>query len=1021
MGNAAPLAGRKLVLSKTGRPVFLYDVKGTAGRTFAEKLEPLDRKHASFVSVGGQSYRLPPTWEGKTKASAEGNPAMADGKPVWRLDQVWPPQPETAANYRPMVWRDGWWVPAANSFGDQPKAEMKDRGVRLEFRAKHGDPPAERICGLVFIVPRDGVYEVKGSAELNLWDGSVPVRLTFLHKTADAAKELASLKLEKGKRVPLAGVTAAAKAGDEMVLLPRPDGAFTGGDVTLRDVEVAFAPGGPATAPKSQPGQGAEPKPAPAAEPKSGTVAPAAEAGLPPDDAYCRVDAAGHLSTGGERVRFWGAIGSFPDKRETIKGDPYFRQREAVRRVKKVGFNMIRIWHLEFDDKAKKGELSVTDVSDFFMAECGKQGVRLWAAGFGGGAIYEDQVEAAARIVDDPATAAAWVATVKGMCKKDWWTKQRKAMSLLTQAVAWDPRLEAIAIAQMREKAQHVNLHTGRRHADDPTIAVWELTNEQWWMSNMMGGQWQQLPAFFRKSLLERWTEFLRKKYGTQTALVKAWGFVFPGEDLSQGTVLLAPMAKAMKAVELNDTNPAALATFRTIAAPIGRDDCTVARGNDVIEFLLGLIISHKERWARQLKTWGKSCRLSPVLLDTGIGQSIQAQYMQMHGDAVAHASYMEGLELDKFVTTHKRWPFYSGLDTPQQMCKDVPWLEHNRPVGKPFLCYETQFGSPSKYRAEWPVRVAALGSVQDWDAACYHYWSFGQYDFTKDLPYHGALAQPGPGAYQYDYTSDELEQATMRAAGAVFRNRLVAPAPKPTLFTFGRPALLDPRSMDYAGDYGRTGLMDMMTTTYVNGMRLAIDPNQKEFLKTEGAVTRFNGFERPCPLKPSPQVEYDYQRGHVMFDAPGAAGYTGFLGQYGADTVKFANGVELRDVTHADPPATPYPSGAERFTSFTLASEDGRPLAECRRAVLVLVASSFNTGLSIKPKAGGGHDINWGREPVLVTRVGATLVAKPITGMKYRMIDFNERLLAEGTVAADGTLKIPADKPVWVTELERP
>ena len=124
MGNAAPLAGRKLVLSKTGRPVFLYDAKGTAGRTFAEKLEPLDRKHASFVSVGGQSYRLPPTWEGKTKASTEGNPAMADGKPVWRLDQVWPPQPETEANYRPMVWRGGWWVPTANSFGDQPKAEM---------------------------------------------------------------------------------------------------------------------------------------------------------------------------------------------------------------------------------------------------------------------------------------------------------------------------------------------------------------------------------------------------------------------------------------------------------------------------------------------------------------------------------------------------------------------------------------------------------------------------------------------------------------------------------------------------------------------------------------------------------------------------------------------------------------------------------------------------------------------------------------------------------------------------------
>jgi hypothetical protein len=40
---------------------------------------------------------------------------------------------------------------------------------------------------------------------------------------------------------------------------------------------------------------------------------------------------------------------------------------------------------------------------------------------------------------------------------------------------------------------------------------------------------------------------------------------------------------------------------------------------------------------------------------------------------------------------------------------------------------------------------------------------------------------------------------------------------------------------------------------------------------------------------------------------------------------------------------------------------------------------------------------------------------------MRFRMIDFNERVLAEGTVGTDGVLRIPADKPVWVTELTRP
>ena len=164
-------------------------------------------------------------------------------------------------------------------------------------------------------------------------------------------------------------------------------------------------------------------------------VAGAAET-LPPDSAYCRVDGEGHLSIGGKRVRFWGAIGAFPGKRETIQGDPYYRQREAIRRAKRVGFNLFRIWHLEFDDAAKKGGLSPTDVSDFFIAECGRQDVRLWAAGFGGGALYEDDVESSAKAAGDPATAADWTAAVKGMCRKEWWSKNRKAVSLLTPAVA---------------------------------------------------------------------------------------------------------------------------------------------------------------------------------------------------------------------------------------------------------------------------------------------------------------------------------------------------------------------------------------------------------------------------------------------------------------------------------------------------------------------------------------------------------------------------------------------------------
>jgi len=728
----------------------------------------------------------------------------------------------------------------------------------------------------------------------------------------------------------------------------------------------------------------------------------------------------GHLTQGDKPIRFWGAIGSFPDRQETIKGDPYYRQRAAIRRAKMVGFNMFRLWSIGSDDKTKKGDLSGTDVSDFFIAECGRQGVHIWGAGYGSGELYDNEVEAAAKQVPDEIPEKEWIEAVKGMCKIEWWSNNQKGFQLLNIATAWDPRLEAVSKSKVKAKAQHINVHTGMRNSDDPTFAVWELTNEQWWMSRMLGGQWQELPAPLRKSLINKWNRFIDKKYHTNTEIQRAWGFLFPGEDLASGTILLAPMGRSLKAVELNDTNPAAIAAFKSIETPIGRDQSTTARANDVIEFFLEILLSHKQRMGAELKTWGKSCQLSPLIYDTGIGESIQVQYMQLQADAVSHASYMEGIQESRISKSHKRYPFYSRLDQQPNLSNDVTWLEHNRPVNKPFLCYETQFGSPSKYRAEWPVLISALGSIQDWDAACYHYWTSEKYDYKSATPFTGPLSFPANGAYQYDYTHDEVEQATMRAAGAVFRNKLVAPAINPTVFSWGKPALLDPKSMDYAGSYGPTGLHDMATTTYVNGVRIAIDPTQSEYLKTTGPVTRFNGFERPTPLRPSKNVVYDAQRAYVQIDAPGVAGYTGFLGEYGSNVVQFANGVVLRDVIHLSPAGTPYPAGKEKFTSFTLASEDGNSLASCKKAVIALVSSSFNTGLKMTPKANGETDFQWGDVPVLVTRVGATIIAKPIAGMRYRMIDFNEKVLFEGVIPASGELKVSAKQPVWIIELSR-
>ena len=240
MGNAAPLQGNKLVLSKTGRPVFIYTADKTSGATFNTKLAPLDRKNASFVSAS--SFGLPPAWEGSKAETSDGNPAQANNKPIWQLNQIWPPDPTKNQNYRPLIWRNGWWVTKSDDSGGQPKVEKRNSDLRLEFRAASGEPRAERIAALSFIAPQDGTFTLSGNVALKLWDGNVPVRLQLLKKSTDGAAEIASIDLKKDGSVPLMQ-TVTLKSGEELVIVPRPGGGFTGGDITLRDLKLTLGGG----------------------------------------------------------------------------------------------------------------------------------------------------------------------------------------------------------------------------------------------------------------------------------------------------------------------------------------------------------------------------------------------------------------------------------------------------------------------------------------------------------------------------------------------------------------------------------------------------------------------------------------------------------------------------------------------------------------------------------------------------------------------------------------------------------
>lgn len=68
----------------------------------------------------------------------------------------------------------------------------------------------------------------------------------------------------------------------------------------------------------------------------------------------------------------------------------------------------------------------------------------------------------------------------------------------------------------------HVNPYTGNAYAQEPAVAMIELNNENTLLP-FWGGSLDDLPEPFAGELLRQWNDWLKKRYGTEASLRKAW------------------------------------------------------------------------------------------------------------------------------------------------------------------------------------------------------------------------------------------------------------------------------------------------------------------------------------------------------------------------------------------------------------------------------------------------------------------------------------------------------------------
>ena len=228
----------------------------------------------------------------------------------------------------------------------------------------------------------------------------------------------------------------------------------------------------------------------------------AVEAEPVPADAPRVVVEGGHFAVGGERVRVWGVNLCF--------GACFPKPADAPRiaaRMAQAGVNSVRFHHMD-TSAWPRGILDPKDRTrlmpealerlDVFIDALARRGIRV--------NLNLHVGRAASRAL--------------GMPQPN--TRYDKIVGIFT------PRLVEAQKQYARDLLGRVNTVRKVRYADDPAVAFVEITNEDSLFMWSAARDLRSLPEFYADVLRERFSAWLKARYGSTAALRKAWA---KGED----------------------------------------------------------------------------------------------------------------------------------------------------------------------------------------------------------------------------------------------------------------------------------------------------------------------------------------------------------------------------------------------------------------------------------------------------------------------------------------------------------
>jgi hypothetical protein len=450
---------------------------------------------------------------------------------------------------------------------------------------------------------------------------------------------------------------------------------------------------------------------------------------------FVRVDRQGGFVRGdGQPIRFW-AVNSNVGRRPQAEARPLWPQGENdlshhARFLAKRGVNMVRLHRQISPDLDTHPDAALTDINH---AE--RDAIWRTVAAMRKEGIYTT-------------LSPYWGVPMKFGPK--WGIAGGAGQSALG-LLFFDDTLQAAYRAWLKQLLVEKNPYTGVSLAQDPSVAVFQLQNEDsllfWTVDGIQGPQ--------REALERRFAEFVRTRHGSLAAASKAWGGeTAKGDQPAAGRLALLEMWRLTQAPPRSDGQRQRLADQTEFYARTMHDF-----NRRTVDYL------RQELGVKALINAGNWKTANAERL----GDAERWSYLPGEVDAVNHyfGGLHQGVNNGWAIVNGDRFTSDSALRSPHLLPINLKQTQ-----GRPIMVTESAWVPPNAYGAEGPFLVAAYTSLTG--VAAYHWFATDFQAWTPPRSANGYM----PSLLKWTFATPETLGSFPAAALAYRRGDIRTGAP---------------------------------------------------------------------------------------------------------------------------------------------------------------------------------------------------------------------------------------------------